>query len=205
MGNASSPKKGLYHLKRLTPVLRVCISTLAGGGFSFVINWLTTAGGKVAAFAVLAMALVVTGDVMSRWLFGAPTPWAMESAGYLLVIAVPLALAYTLRVGGHIRVTVFVDRLPGKVQVWLRVITSIMGLGYTVLLGYLTWDQTATSFTLKTTSGTVTEVIIWPFQVFIPMGLALISLLLILNIYRETKVALGKPGKTDQEERQVGR
>lgn len=189
-------------MKKFRQALRALI---LGGGFSSVINRLTTAGGQVSAFAVLAMALVITGDVMSRWLFGAPTPWAMESAGYLLVIAIPLALAYTLRVGGHIRVTVFVDRLPEKVQNWLKVITSILGLGYTILLCYLTSDQTAVSFTLKTTSGTVTEVIIWPFQVFIPMGLALISLLLILNIYRETKVALGKSGHANQEKRQVGR
>ena len=177
---------------------------ISGDRFSSVIDWLTTAGGKVSAFAVLAMALIVTGDVISRWLFGAPTPWAMESAGYLLVIAVPLALAYTLKVGGHIRVTIFVSRLPRKAQDWLKVITSIMGLGYTIVLCYLPWKQAFTSFTFKTTSGTAIEVMVWPFQVAIPVGLALISLVLILNIYRETKVALGKPGNANQEKRQVG-
>ena len=197
-------KKGPIHLKKFTQVPRVWISTLVSGGFSSVIDWLTTAGGKVSAFAVLAMALIVTGDVISRWLFGAPTPWAMESAGYLLVIAVPLALAYTLKVGGHIRVTIFVSRLPRKAQDWLKVITSIMGLGYTIVLCYLTWKQAFTSFTFKTTSGTAIEVMVWPFQVAIPVGLALISLVLILNICRETKVALGKPGNANQEKRQVG-
>ena len=168
------------------------ILTAIINGFSSVINWLTTAGGKISAFAVLAMALIVTGDVTSRWLFGAPTSWAMEFAGYLLVIATPLALAYTLRAGGHIRVTILVTKFPEKVQHWLRVITSILCLGYTIILGYLTWKQTAISFKFNTTSGTATEVILWPFQIFIPVGLLMISLMLILNIYTETKVALGK-------------
>jgi hypothetical protein len=47
------------------------------------------------------------------------------------------------------------------------------------------------------------DVVVWPAQLFMPLGLAVISLLLILNIYTGTKVALGKPGKTGQGKRQV--
>ena len=190
-------------MNKLAQVKRGPIAASVGRGVSSVINWLTTAGSKVSAFAVLAMALIITGDVIARWLFGAPTPWAMEVAGYLLVISIPLALAYTLRVGGHIRVTIFISGFPQKVQNWLRVVTSIMGLGYTVLLGYLTWKQAATSFAFKTTSGTSTEWILWPFQSFIPLGLAIISLLLMLNIYTETRAALGKSGNTNQAQGEV--
>jgi TRAP-type C4-dicarboxylate transport system permease small subunit len=160
--------------------------------FGNAINWLTAAGGNIAAYSVLAMTLIVTGDVIARWLFGSPTPWAMESAGYLLVIATPMALAYTLKVGGHIRVPILVNRLPEAVQHWLRVVTSILGLGYCGILSQLTWKQALASVKFGTTSGTSIDVILWPFQMVIPLGLSLISLLLVLNIYNETRVALGK-------------
>jgi TRAP-type C4-dicarboxylate transport system permease small subunit len=144
------------------------------------------------------MTLIVTGDIIARWLFGSPTPWAMESATYLLVIATPLALAYTLKVGGHIRVPILVNRLPKIVQHWLRVITSILGLSYCAILTQLTWKQALISIKFQTTSGTAIDVTLWPFQMVIPIGLSIISLMLVLNIYNETRVAIHKLRETGE-------
>lgn len=152
-----------------------------------LVRWLTIGGGVVAAVGILAMTLIVTGDVSARFLAGAGTKWTLEYTGYLLVMVVFLGLAYTLKQRGHIRILFLVDRLPKKVQGWLGVVTSFIFLGFCAFLCHLTWNATWTSFTLGTTSRTGVDVLVWPYQLFMPMGLGLISILLIGNIYSQIK------------------
>ena len=168
--------------------------------FTTAINWLVSGQGRIAAYAVLVMALMVTIDVILRFVFNAPTKFATEFAAYLLVVSVSFGLAYTLRERAHIRIDFITSRLPRRVRSWVQVITSIMALVFTGLLSWLNWGEFMTSLKLQTTSRTAMDVVIWPAQLFMPLGLLVISLLLILNIYSETKVALGKVEKTDQEE-----
>lgn len=161
-----------------------------GRGLVFIIDWLITVASKISAYAIFAMAFIVTGDVISRYLFNAPTTWAMESAGYLLVIAATCGLAYTLKIGGHIKIIILIQKLPIKVQGWLIVITSLIGIGYVFLLFHLTWTQFMLSFNANTTSGTTVDVIIWPLQLSIPVGVGLLGLALICKIIEETKTLL---------------
>ena len=165
-------------------------SRLARGLLSAVtslIRWLTTGGGVLAAFGIFAITLMVTGDVTARFLAGAGTKWTLEFTGYLLVMVVFLGLAYTLRERSHIRILFLVDRLPKKVQAWMEVVTSFIFLGFCAFLCYLTWHLTLTSIILGTTSRTGVDVLVWPYQLFMPLGLALISILLIGNIYTQIK------------------
>jgi len=157
----------------------------AGFGLRFVLEWLAVAGGMGAGWAVLAMAVLVTINVMARWLLGAEVKGVTEFTSYLLAIAVFVGLAYTLRRGKHITITFLVTRLPEKAQHWLKVVTSSIFLGYAAFLCFLSWNCTLLSFVLKTTSRSGTDVIVWPFQIWIPIGLALLSLVLILNIHAE--------------------
>ncbi len=161
------------------------------------------AGGVVAAFSIVAMMAITTMDVGMRLTVGKATVWTLEISRYLLVAQIFFGLAYTLRERGHIRITFVVSRLPAKVQDWLKVITSTLFLAYTGILCYLTWSIFARSFELKTTSTTILDIIVWPFQLFIPLGLALISLLLIRNIYAEVRIALVSRRRPPQEEEAV--
>ena len=166
------------------------LSRLARGFISAVtslIRWLTTAGGVLAAFGIFAITVIVTGDVTARFLAGAGTKWTLEFTGYLLVMVVFLGLAYTLRERSHIRILFLVDRLPKKVQAWIEVVTSFIFLGFCAFLCYLTWHPTLTSINFGTTSRTGVDVLVWPYQLFMPLGLALISILLIGNIYTQIR------------------
>lgn len=176
---------------------------MLGRWLSAAIDWLVSVQGKIAGYAVLGMMLLVTMDIVLRFVFNAATKFATEFTAYLMVVSVSFGLAYTLREKAHIRIDFIISRLPRRVANWLQVITSILALGFTSVLFWLTWHQFSTSFTFQTTSRTGVDVVVWPAQLFIPLGLAVISLLLILNIYTHTKVALGKIKETIQEERQV--
>lgn len=70
-----------------------------------------------------------------------------EICGFLLAGASFLALAHTLTVGGHIRVGVFIDRLPSGirrvVEAIVGIVAAIIGAYMTVALARLTWKSWA--------------------------------------------------------------
>ena len=149
------------------------------------INGLVVAGGGLASGAVFVMAIGVTLDVLARFILGAGTKAALEFSGYLLVAVVFLGLAYTHKAGAHIRVDFLIKRLPERMLKWFKVIDSIVFLLYASFLGYFGFDAVQTSFQFGTTSRTGIDIIVWPFQLIIPVGLVLTSLLLVCSICRD--------------------
>jgi len=163
------------------------------------IRQLTYITGLIAGFCLLAITLIVTMDVTLRYGFNAPTKWANEFSGYLAVLIIFLGIGYVLRENAHIRVDVFVRKLPRRVHDWLKVITSTAFLGYVIILFHLTWDVFVMNYMNKKTSFTAMDVVVWPVQIFIPAGLAIMGLLLIHHVFIEVKVALGKAERPEEE------
>ncbi len=159
--------------------------------YSRIINRITLFISDIAGLAVLGMTFIITMDVVLRYV-AKPTKWVEEFSSYLMVMLVFLGLSYSLKENAHIRVDFLTVRLPKQIRNWLAVINSTLLLGFTIILFWLNWRLFMTSFTLKTTSRTSMDVIVWPVQLVMPLGLAIMSLLLLRNIYIEAKAVLGK-------------
>lgn len=145
-------------------------------------EWLAVRAGYVASVALLVMTVGVTLDVFARFLLGAGSKMAIEMSGYALVAIVFLGLAYTHKTNGHIEINFLIKRLSPRAQHWCRIFNSIVFLAYTMLLGYFGWKTFWTSYEFNSTSRTGLDVLIWPYQLVIPLGLLITSLLLIASI-----------------------
>jgi TRAP-type C4-dicarboxylate transport system permease small subunit len=65
-------------------------------------------------FLLIPMMLLTTADVMGRSFFRRPITGTYELSSYLLAVFILLGIAYTYQVGGHVRVTMFVSKLPDR-------------------------------------------------------------------------------------------
>lgn len=68
------------------------------------------ASAAISALCLVGILTVIVAQMVARWL-GITFPGATEYAGYLMAAASFLAFAHTLNRGGHIRVTLFLDKL----------------------------------------------------------------------------------------------
>ena len=168
------------------------LATSAWRLFNLSTNRLTLVAGDIAGVGVLVMSLAIAMDVTLRYAFNAPTIWVNEASSYMLLVIAFLGLAYALRENAHIRIDVVVKRLPRQVQDWMRVINSTLFLILIIILFYFTWGFFTESLEFGTTSRTGWDIPLAPWQVFTPLGLAIIGLLLICNLYTEIKIARGK-------------
>ena len=67
----------------------------------------------LSAVVLIAMAFMVTYDVLVRNIFNTPLPASVEISQLMAPYVVFLPFAYTLTVGAHVQVTLLTMRLPG--------------------------------------------------------------------------------------------
>ncbi len=102
--------------------------------------------GILAGIFIILITLMIFAQIVGRW-FGVIIPSTEDFAGFFLGGATFFALAYTFRMGGHIRVTLLVNMFRGKIQkaylvLALLVLISIIAYGtyYAIAFVYESWS-----------------------------------------------------------------
>lgn len=156
-----------------------------------VVDWLSIALGWLAAAAILAILGISAYDIVARYFFNAPTSWAIEVSGYLLVAATFLGAAYTEKLGAHINVDILVNNLATSRRAFLMGIAAWLGVTFTA---FATWQSALFAYA-DYRNGTrfwgLLETLQWIPQVPIVIGLFALTAA-ILNGRRTTA---GGPGK----------
>lgn len=158
--------------------------------------------GALAAMFVAAIATVTLAQVAanaynagSKWLFGQPgvllVPSYAEFGGFFLASASFLALAYTLRVGGHIRVSLVIRHLGGAPRRWVELWCISAGA---IVAGYFTWYMTSLMFEsieFGDLSIGMIPVPLWIPQLSMVLGLAILTIAFIDEFFHT--LAGGEP------------
>lgn len=100
-----------------------------------ILNWLYQGCGILAAVFLVMIAVLILSQVVGR-LFGVVIPSADEFAGYCMSASTFLALAYTFRNGGHIRVTMVIHNAPKAVAHAFEILSLALG---TLIIGFFAW------------------------------------------------------------------
>ncbi|MEM1385286.1 MAG: TRAP transporter small permease [Pseudomonadota bacterium] len=91
----------------------------AGGPLRRVLDGLYAVSGYLSGIFLVGIALVIIAQVVGR-LIGL-TIDSTETAGFCLAASTFLGLAYTLRRGGHIRVTLAIRHAPAALRRWIEI------------------------------------------------------------------------------------
>ena len=149
---------------------------------SKVIGKITISLGYVSGVFALMMMFGIGYDVIMRHLFNKPTIWADEVSCYLLVGIAFLGAAYTLTRGGHIYVETLVGKLGPKAQKRVTLLTDALTLIFLVVLTRQAYWLVRDSFVSKRISATLLRTPLFIPQLFIFIGLACLSLQLLIEI-----------------------
>lgn len=89
------------------------------------------------SLAIIVAMFLTTADVILRYGFRSPIPWAFDFIMlYLMPAAYYLAFAYGMRTGSHLSVDFFISHMPPFV---LKRICPVILLIGAVLMFYITW------------------------------------------------------------------
>lgn len=140
----------------------------------------------LSALLLLIMALHITADVLSRYLFNAPLAATLEiGANYYMVAASFLALGYVQMRDQHVSVDIVMYGAGPRVRAVTEFLSLLISLIYAAAF---TWASTATAIT-KTELGEYTltqyfNLILWPSRWILVVSGAVLTLVLLAQLLR---------------------
>lgn len=148
--------------------------------------------GMIAGGLILCICLLISAQICLN-AFGRIAPGVLPStipsyadfSGFMLAGATFLALAHTLRAGGHIRVNLVVSRLPPKAQFMAELFALLIAAGLTGYATYFMGALVAESLHYGDVSNGIIPVALW-----IPQGVAAFGTGLLLVAIIHTLVEL---------------
>jgi len=90
--------------------------------------------GRVAAFLVLSLVLLVATNVLLRYFFRTGSVWSQELEWHLLAPIALLGIPYALMQGDYVRVDVLYERFSERTQLWLDIVAGVVGMAAALLL-----------------------------------------------------------------------
>jgi len=162
-----------------------------------VIRRAADVAGLLAGFATLAIVLFVSYDVLMRYFFDQPQLFVDEVASFLQVLLIFGGAAYTFRVGGHVRVDLITTHVPRAARAWMRLVTLTLGVAFLAVVIWVTTQSAYTAYRY----GRVSAVMLYPLwlpMAFIPAGLALMGLAMLVALGRQVKLTLDPAARRDE-------
>ncbi|MBR0648827.1 TRAP transporter small permease [Roseomonas terrae] len=117
----------------------------------------------IAGWAYVAGALFITFDIVARSFLGFSSQATVEVTGYLLAGGIAWSLAHTLFRRAHIRVDVFVSRLPVRIRAPLHLFSLALLTAMSILFAWAAWELVDESALFQAHDNSALHIeMVWP-------------------------------------------
>ncbi|MGB8444011.1 MAG: TRAP transporter small permease subunit [Pseudolabrys sp.] len=142
------------------------------------IDRLTSALGRAAAWLALVVVLLQFALVVARYLFGLGSVWLTETVIYAHAALFMLAAAWTLQVGGHVRVDIFYADASAHTKALIDLVGALfLLLPFMVVLVWLSIPYAARSWSILEHSQEASGLpVVFVFKTLIPLFALLMAL-----------------------------
>ena len=187
---------GMFYVTVVIIALGAAVAVVRRDIWVFVrpIETITRFFGYFSAVIIPLLAVLIAYEVISRYAFRAPTPWAFEISYMLMGTSFLLAMAFCLQLRRHIRV----DFLYDHVSVKKRAVIDLVG--YVVFLlpmliwcSWGLWEYFLEAYKVNEESGeSAWNPIIWPFKFTFTFGFYLLAIQTVAEICKCVLVLMGR-------------
>jgi TRAP-type transport system small permease protein len=142
----------------------------------------------IASLALFIMMLLIFTNVITRYFFDKPIAGVIEFTGeYLMVFVVFLAMSFTQKEGGHVKVTILERMLPDKGKFILDLLVKILSVSIFLVLTYTSFLLFTRHLNQDIRSISSVAYPLAPAVFVISLGSLVMSLRLILSLFISSK------------------
>ena len=134
-----------------------------------VLGGIYLGSGYLAAFFLIAVLIFILTGISSR-IFGFYIRGLSEYSGYCMAASTFFALAYTFSEGGHIRITLFLEKMDLKIKRIFEVWCLSIGSFFAGYLSYYFVKMLIVSIKFQERSEGADEILIWIPQISVAIG-----------------------------------
>lgn len=139
---------------------------------------LTLAGGVV----IFLLVFLASTNVLGRWLFNLPVSGYVDWVEQAMAFFSFLGIAYTQRMGGHIRMDMLVGNLKGRLLWFSELVSVILMFLVTLVLIYGSYLHFLRAYQIGDSSLDI-DLPTWPAKLVVPVALSILALRLLLQIW----------------------
>ena len=146
-----------------------------------VSTWL----GQAFAWLIVALTLMITWEVFSRYVLNQPHDWALNLQIMMYGTIFMMAGAYTLSKNGHVRGDVLYGFFRPRTQAWIDlVLYGLFFLPGVVAMTWAGWEYANESLAIREKTFSATPLPLYPFKFVIPVAAAMLLLQGLVEIVR---------------------
>ena len=149
------------------------------------VDAISTWFGKTCAWTVVALTLLISWEVFSRYVLNDPHAWVLDAQIMLYGVLFMTAGAYTLAKNGHVRGDVLYGFFQPRTQAWIDLTLYILFfLPGIVALTWAGWTFANESLAIREQTFNADPLPVYPFKFFVPIAGAFLLLQGIAEIIR---------------------
>lgn len=139
---------------------------------------LNLAGGLV----IFLLVFLATGNVLGRWFFDLPINGYIDWVEQAMAFMAFLGIAYTMRLGGHIRMDILIGHIHGRLLWTIEFISSLLMFLVTLVLIYGSYLHFYRAYSIGDSSLDI-NLPTWPAKLVVPIAFTVLSLRLLLQMW----------------------
>jgi C4-dicarboxylate transporter, DctQ subunit len=168
--------------------------TLGSGGGALgtadrVVHRIEKFSALVSGLGIFALMLVGVVHVLGRKFFDMPIFGYIDIVEIMMAFLVFLGLAYTERLGGHIRMELFVSFLKGRSLALFELVGVLLGLVISGILFIYSWDHAMRALYLGD-STIDAHIPLWPSKLIVPIALGLLFVRLLISLWAYVRILI---------------
>lgn len=147
-----------------------------GNIYTRALDWLTENSGIFVSLWTVNAVCVYFYEVVSRYIFDAPTIWAHQASYLMFGMQYLLAGGFALLHGDHVRVDVVYIKLPRRAQIGIDIFTSTFFFIFAVALAGTCWRFFFDSVDMREVTDETWQVQFYPVKGAMVLGAVLLTL-----------------------------
>jgi len=136
----------------------------------------------VGGTVIFLLVFLATTNVLGRWIFSLPIDGYVDWVEQAMAFIAFLGIAYTMRLGGHIRMDIMVSHLHGRLLWTVELISACLMLAVTLVLIYGSYLHFWRAFSIGDSSLDI-NLPTWPAKFVVPLALSVLACRLLLQIW----------------------
>jgi len=135
----------------------------------------------VAGFVILAVMFVGTFQVFGRKLLDIPVPGYVDIIEMTMTIFAFLSIAYTQRLGGHVRMELILGRFKGRVLYFFEIFGTVCAIVVVAILGYYAFTHFQRAWDIGDSTIDI-QLPIWPSKLLVPFAFGVLLFRLFIQL-----------------------
>ena len=136
----------------------------------------------IGGIVIFLLVLLATSNVLGRWLFSLPIDGYVDWVEQAMAFIAFLGIAYTKRLGGHIRMDIVISRLHGRFLWFAELVSVALMLLVTLMLIYGSYLHFWRAYDIGDSSLDI-HLPTWPAKLVVPFALTVLALRLLLQLW----------------------